>query len=257
MPTDRRQRQKELEAAKKAAEKKRASRRELLRRVWVAVGLGLAVAAFLILGNVFSGPDDELPEGYRAFRDQPVACGGVTPAEEVFDRFEEPPDEGVTGPVGVVVATSCGQFTVELDPALAPVSVNAFVHLARAEAYDGTVFHLVDPELWVQAGDPEADGSGTFFVDEAGRRSFRPPDEFPAPGFTMEKGVVGLVGDGTNRGSAFFVVTTDDSPLTTRVNVIGRVIDGIESLDAITAVATRGNRPTETIYIESVTVTEG
>lgn len=249
--TDRRQRQKEHEQAKREAARKAASRKELIRRIGIALGLGVLVVAFLLVQNVLAGGEPTQPEAYRAFLDQEVACGGEAPPEQTAERWQEPAPQDIAGPVSVLFETSCGTFTVALDPALAPTSINDVVFLVRQGAYDGSVFHLSNPGIWVHAGDPAANGGGSFF------QGYRSPDELAPDGFAMARGTVGLVGDRATRGSAFFVVTGEDAPLSSRVNVMGEVIDGMDVLDRIADIPVRGTRPTQTVFIESASVPEG
>ena len=259
---ERRTRQKELEAAKKAAAKKAASRKELFGRLRTAFFMGLSVVLLLVVINVLGAQEPVQPERYLELRDHPIACGADQPGEQTLDRWPEPADQNVTegGPVQATITTSCGDILLELDPSLAPESVNAFVFLARQGAYDGTIIHLVDPDFRIVAGDPESDGSGTFFMD--GRRETRPiGNEYPPEDFEMDAGVVALAGDVSNRGSAFFIVTGEDIPLSNRLNVIGKMVEGQDTLDAIFAIERNippgsGSRtsPAETVYIESVSI---
>jgi cyclophilin family peptidyl-prolyl cis-trans isomerase len=107
----------------------------------------------------------------------------------------------------------------------------------------------------MEFGDSEGDGSGSHF------QRFRLPDEFPADGFQMDRGVVGLTGDRSSRGTGLFVVVADDTPLSSRFNVLGRVVDGLETLDRIAEIERKappgsGARtlPVETVYLESITI---
>lgn len=52
----------------------------------------------------------------------------------------------------VVIDTSMGKITVELDPARAPVTVKNFLSYVDAGAYDGTIFHRVIPGFMIQGG---------------------------------------------------------------------------------------------------------
>jgi hypothetical protein len=61
--SDRRQRQKDLRAAKKEAEKKKSARKELTRRILTAFGFGAVVVGFFALGAIYDG-DGALPTGY-------------------------------------------------------------------------------------------------------------------------------------------------------------------------------------------------
>lgn len=258
MANDRRQRQKEHEAAKKAAARKAASRKELTRRVLIALGMGALVVVLLLLTNVLGGTEEELPEAYAALRQQPTACDADAPEPVTVERWAEPADQALAGAtVLATVATSCGDFVIEVDSSLAPESANAFVFLARQGAYDGTAFTQVDPALDMEFGDPEGDGTGNHFS------GFRLPDEFPADGLAMDRGVVAFAGDRSSRGTGLFVVVADDTPLSTRFNVLGRVVDGLETLDRIADIERKappgsGARtlPVETVYIEDVTIAD-
>lgn len=259
---ERRARQKELEAAKKEAARKAASRKELFRRIRIAFGMGAVVVLLLLLISYLGSSETGQPDRYLTLRDQPTACGAETPSEQTMERWAEPADQAIEGSLLATVTTSCGDLVIELDPTLAPESVNAFVFLARQGAYDGTIIDFVDPSLWIQGGDPEADGTGTFFMD--GRRPVRPvPDEFPPEDWVMDTGTVVLAGDRATRGSSFFVVTGEGAPISNRFNVIGRLAEGRETLEAITAIERKAppgsgarTAPAETVYIETITITE-
>jgi len=53
-----------------------------------------------------------------------------------------------------------GTIVMDLDPQLAPNTVNNFVGLARDGYYDGLTFHRVVPDFVVQGGCPEGSGRG-------------------------------------------------------------------------------------------------
>ena len=58
------------------------------------------------------------------------------------------------------IHTDRGAIVMELDPQMAPASVNNFVSLARRGYYDGLTFHRVVPEFVIQGGCPEGTGRG-------------------------------------------------------------------------------------------------
>ena len=74
----------------------------------------------------------------------------------------EPPaheiDEGTI--YRATIHTDRGTIVMELDPQMAPQSVNNFVSLARRGYYDGLTFHRVVPEFVIQGGDPDGTGRG-------------------------------------------------------------------------------------------------
>ena len=255
MTSDKRQRKKEARHQKLEAERKAASRKELRRRIFTALGLGLVAVVVVVLFS--SRGDDTTSSAYEAFREQPTACGAEAPDPVEPVTFQQPDDMGI-GPddrVTATLSTSCGEIVIELDPASSPATVNSFVFLAEQGFYDGTVFHRIVADFVVQGGDPEASGRGG--------PGYRIPDEFPDEGFVYEPGVVAMAnaGRGTT-GSQFFVVTGEDASLLgPTFNVLGRVVSGQEALDLIEAVPTRAqpgaterSYPEETVYLESVTI---
>ncbi len=194
---------------------------------------------------------------YQAFRAQDTACGAAAPAPARALQFDAPGDAGITGPVRVVLHTSCGAITLELDPALAPATVNSFVFLARQGYFDGTVAHRVVPGFVFQAGDPTASGSGD--------PGYSLPDEFPAAGFSYVRGTVAMANNGTpESGGSQFFIALDDISLSPAYTVFGAVVDGFDVLETISALPMApsppdpvNSRPLETVYLERVEVLGG
>ena len=124
--------------------------------------------------------------------------------------------------------TSKGTIELDLYDEDAPTTVGNFVTLARDGFYDGVVFHRVIPDFMIQGGDPTGTGSGGpgyTFEDEFNDRS-------------VERGALAMANSGPNtNGSQFFIVTADACPwLDGKHTVFGRVTDGMDSVDAISAV---------------------
>jgi cyclophilin family peptidyl-prolyl cis-trans isomerase len=253
--SDRRNRQKELRAAKKEAEKKKSARRELTRRILTAFGFGAVVVGFFALGAIFDG-DGSLPTGYEAFRDQETACGADQPPAQSVLQFEAPepqPDLESATSATATLQTSCGEIVIDLNLDNA-ATVNSFVFLAREGFYDGQVFHRILEDFVIQGGDPEANGTGG--------PGYNVPDEFPASDFVYEAGVVAMDnrGRGTT-GSDMFIVVGDASALNPQFNVLGTVVSGQEAIDEITAIETarrpgfrEDSLPLETVYIDTITI---
>jgi peptidylprolyl isomerase len=199
------------------------------------------------------GPAVDSPE-YQAFRAQATACGAAAPAAATAMTFAAAGDAGVSGPVRAVLHTSCGDVTLELDPALAPETVNSFVFLAQQGYFDGTVSHRVVPGFVFQAGDPTATGRGD--------PGYSLPDEFPPAGFAYTRGVVAMANSGLpNSGGSQFFIALDDIGLPPNYTVFGRVVDGFDTLERIAALPMAASppdpvpsRPLETIYLETVEI---
>jgi cyclophilin family peptidyl-prolyl cis-trans isomerase len=125
----------------------------------------------------------------------------------------------------VTISTGKGDIGMELDPRLAPKTVNNFVHLARSGYYDGLTFHRVVPDFVIQGGCPEGTGRGG--------PGYRFDDE-PVKADYIE-GAVAMANAGPNtNGSQFFICTTDDRhKLEKKYNLFGYVLKGMSVVKQI------------------------
>ncbi|MBK5224642.1 MAG: peptidylprolyl isomerase [Acidimicrobiia bacterium] len=125
----------------------------------------------------------------------------------------------------VTLASDRGDIVLELDPDLAPTTVNNFVSLARDGFYDGLTFHRVVPGFVVQGGDPDGTGSGGpgyKFADE------------PVKG-DYHLGAVAMANAGANtNGSQFFICIENlKGRLDKNYNYFGKVVDGMDAALAV------------------------
>jgi len=120
----------------------------------------------------------------------------------------------------VAIDTDRGMITMELDPQLAPNSVNHFVALARNGFYDGLTFHRVVPDFVIQGGDPEGSGRGG--------PGYKWNDEPVKGEYTL--GAVAMANAGPNTNGSQFFICIDDCrrKLDKAYNLFGYVIDGID-----------------------------
>jgi cyclophilin family peptidyl-prolyl cis-trans isomerase len=153
------------------------------------------------------------------------------------------------------VTTNKGAFTIALDAAAAPLTVNNFVVLARYHYFDSTICHRAIPQFAVQCGDPS--GTGT------GGPGYTFADELPAAG-SYKVGSIAMANSGPDtNGSQFFIITgANGAALAPNYTLFGQVTDGLDTtvkaLDALgnPDSAADGVPPLEQIVIESVTITE-
>ena len=135
----------------------------------------------------------------------------------------------------VTITTDRGTIVMDLDPQLAPTTVNNFVGLARDGYYDGLTFHRVVPNFVVQGGSPGASeyvGVPRFWRDEIGTEPHT-------------RGAVGLSTRGRDTGDGQIFIDLVDLPrLDHDYTVFARVTAGLDAVDRIV----EGTR------IESVTV---
>jgi len=145
--------------------------------------------------------------------------------------------------------TNHGAIGLELYPEDAPKTVENFTKLAGEGFYDGVIFHRVIPDFMIQGGDPTGTGTGGpgySFEDEFNQHK-------------VERGALAMANAGPNtNGSQFFVVTTQAAPwLDGKHTVFGRVTEGMDAVDSISAVETDANdKPREAVTIERLEVSD-
>jgi cyclophilin family peptidyl-prolyl cis-trans isomerase len=120
----------------------------------------------------------------------------------------------------VTIATDKGDIVLELDPRLAPNTVNNFVALARQGYYDNVAFHRVVPDFVIQGGDPEGTGRGGpgyTFADEPVRGEYT-------------HGAVAMANAGPNTNGSQFFICIDDCTrkLDKLYNLFGYVTSGLD-----------------------------
>jgi len=204
----------------------------------------LAVTALALVAGC--GGDDgnesaSLPEGC-------VEVPEPDPKEVAAERRTEPP--GL--PARAVVATSCGEFVIQLDTERAPRTTASFAGLVEQGFYDGTGFHRVAPGFVIQGGDPAGDGTGGpgYAVDE-----------LPPEGFAYLRGTVAMAKSEAEppgrSGSQFFVVTAPaDAGLPPDYALLGEVVEGFDVIERIESLGTEGEDgpPSAPVVIERIEV---
>ena len=132
--------------------------------------------------------------------------------------------------VGAKIRTSAGVMTAELYPERAYNTVHNFLWLAQDGFYTKRVFHRIVKDFMVQTGCPRGDGGGD-------------PGYFIAAEFNdlkHEKGVLSMARQGVHvntAGSQFFVMLGTNTVLDRQYTGFGRVVEGMDVLDAL------GNTP--------------
>ncbi|MFZ4515561.1 MAG: peptidylprolyl isomerase [Acidimicrobiia bacterium] len=118
------------------------------------------------------------------------------------------------------ITTNRGTIVMDLDPSLAPNTVNNFVSLARDGFYDGLTFHRVVPGFVIQGGCPTGNGTGG--------PGYRFADEPVKGEYTLGAVAMANAGPDTN-GSQFFICIEDcRRALTPAYNLFGYVAEGMD-----------------------------
>ena len=160
---------------------------------------------------------------------------------------------GCTKDQTAIIKTNKGDITIKLETEKAPETAKNFIELAKADKYDGVIFHRVINDFMIQTGDFE-NGNGT------GGHSYKGPgtslkDEF-GEGLEHTVGAVSMANSGPNTGgSQFFIVQAEEGThyLNGMHAIFGYVTDGMDVVNEIAEVETAGaDKPVEDVIIEDV-----
>ncbi|MCI0619826.1 peptidylprolyl isomerase [Candidatus Wolfebacteria bacterium] len=154
-----------------------------------------------------------------------------------------------------VLKTSKGTIELELFEGEAPETVGNFIALAEDGFYDGTRFHRVIPNFMIQGGDPLSKDDDQKELWGTGGPGYMFSDEFTEE-LSNVRGTIAMANAGPDtNGSQFFINIVDNTFLDGKHAVFGRVVDGMEIVDAIVGVPTEGpDRPVDDIVLEKVTI---
>ena len=163
----------------------------------------------------------------------------------------------IPNPVATMEVEGYGTIKIELYPDKAPNTVANFIRLANRGFYNGTTFHRTMPDFVIQGGSKDGDGTTSPMlsdildnVEEDG--AYNIPGEFIANGYEEnnikhEEGVIsmarsdysswGYTQAGYNSGGCqFFIMTEGNSSLDGLYAAFGKVIEGMDVVDAISNV---------------------
>ena len=161
----------------------------------------------------------------------------------------------------ILMTTTLGPMTLELDADIAPKTVENFLSYVSSGFYDGTIFHRVINNFMVQGGG--------FTADMEQKATQAPIDNEANNGLKNARGTIAMARtqDPHSATAQFFINVQDNDFLNhTGENmqgwgytVFGKVTDGEDVLDKIRCVQTGSQAghqdvPVEPIIIESVTV---
>jgi peptidyl-prolyl cis-trans isomerase-like 3 len=153
--------------------------------------------------------------------------------------------------MAVTLHTSLGDMKVELFCTRVPKACTNFLALAASGAYNNTLFHRNIRDFIVQGGDPTGSGKGgksiygKYFADEI-VESLRHD----------KRGLLSMANRGPDTNGSQFFITYTALPHLDNVNTLfGRVIFGLDVLDAIErSPVDRKDRPIVPVLLESITI---
>lgn len=145
---------------------------------------------------------------------------------------------------------------IELDAQAAPITVENFEKLVKDGFYDGLTFHRIIPGFMIQGGDPDGTGMGGPGYGIKG--------EFASNGVKNPikhlRGVISMARSSmpNSAGSQFFIMHEDAPHLDGGYAAFGHVVNGIEVVDEIAAVATdMRDKPKTPVVMKKVEIIEG
>lgn len=159
----------------------------------------------------------------------------------------------------VALETSKGRIVIELYPDKAPKTVENFLGYVESGFFDGTIFHRVIQGFMIQGGG--------FTPDLVQKQTRAPIVNEAATGLKNERGTISMArtNDPNSATAQFFINTVDNRGLDYQnarnpgYAAFGRVLEGMDVVDAIAAVQTGRQKgfadvPVEPVVIEKATV---
>ena len=283
---DKRARKKQHRDEIRAAQQAALQRRRNIRLLGAIVVLALLVGGAIFFSKDEEEPEPKAPAAETTTEPEPAAgaaCGAEPPPEASpktdYKKPEQVLKEGVD--YSATIRTSCGDIVIDLLEDDAKENVNSFVYLAQEGYYDGNIWHRVEQNSVIQAGDPN--GQNGVPPDGPG---YTVADELPQKSSEYVYGVVGMANAGPNSGgSQFFIVIQKNRPAGYQpfYSIFGEVVDGateaspeeigcnVEGEGLIPTLEAIGCQPTDTgaetaaeavkpivpVYIESIEINEG
>lgn len=152
----------------------------------------------------------------------------------------------------ILIELKDGTVTIELLSDIAPGHCDRMKELAREGAYDGVVFHRVIDGFMAQTGDVEHGKEGGSMGRAGTGGSDKPNLKAEFSGIPHDRGTIGAARSANpdSANSQFFINFSDNHFLNRQYTVYGRVLSGMEHVDAIT----RGEPPANPDVMISVKV---
>jgi len=147
----------------------------------------------------------------------------------------------------VLLQTTMGDVKIELLDETMPITAGNFRKLVAQGFYNGTIFHRVIPNFMIQGGDPQGTGLGG--------PGYTIKDELPADN-RNSRGTISMANAGPNTGgSQFFINVVDNHRLDRKHPVFGRVVGGMDVVEAISRTPTdHEDRPRTKVTIRKASV---
>jgi peptidyl-prolyl cis-trans isomerase B (cyclophilin B) len=205
----------------------------------------------LTLALALSG--QSFDEGTRPSpRDAPEETLGGKKTKEIVDAVKKDWDsiqfekDGKPVEYQLTLDTDEGKIVLEFYPKSAPSHCRSMILLAKNGFYDGLKFHRCIPGFVIQGGCPLGNGTGG--------PGYEVKQEFNKRAHTRGTLSMARSNDPDSAGSQFFICHDDTPSLDNKYTVYGKVVSGIEVVDAIVGKPAAGDRPIKPVTIKSAKV---
>lgn len=160
----------------------------------------------------------------------------------------------IQNPIVTMEVENFGKVTIELYPEYAPNTVANFVSLIKEGYYDGLTFHRAVEDFMVQGGDKAGDGTGSTektivgeFIENGFEKNTLRHDRGVIAMARADYSYYGYTTEGYNSAfSQFFIMTKDNTNINGMYAAFGKVIEGMEVIDAIAKVESIQEKDTTT-----------
>ena len=157
----------------------------------------------------------------------------------------------------VRIETSMGDIVLELDAANAPITTANFIEYANEGFYEGTIFHRVIDGFMIQGGGLTAD-----MRDKDNKKA--PIKNEAANGLKNDRGTVAMARTQVvDSATSQFFINVDDNDFLNHTSptpqgfgyaVFGKVVDGLDTVDAIRQVSTGNSGMHQDVPVEAITI---
>jgi peptidyl-prolyl cis-trans isomerase B (cyclophilin B) len=211
---------------------------------------------FSAFGLVNEGMDvvekiSRLPAGENNFTEKPVRIISITIGKKKVQPFlNATPDELHRT---VTLKTTVGTIKIKMEPDWAPNHVRNFLMLTSTGWFDGTAFHRLVKGFVVQGGMGDQRSSGPTHLADRWVHTLK--GEFQ-PDVKHTRGVVSMArtSDPDSADTSFFLMLGDAPHLDAKYSAFGRIIEGLDVLDAFEKEEVDGETPKRRIEIIEATV---
>ncbi|WP_081823888.1 peptidylprolyl isomerase [Paenibacillus sp. UNC451MF] len=224
------------------------------------------LAIFMIIAGIVhyasvgdAGVVTAIPEEVNVIEEKAVPNETVVDEQKKHKSYAQAPEMSidVNKTYEATLHTNKGDFTIELFPKTAPLTVNNFVFLARDGFYEDVEFHRIIESFMIQTGDPTGTGMGG--------PGYKFADELKSP-YKYEPGIVAMANAGPNtNGSQFFICTGKDSENLNQYpnyTIFGKITDGMDTVLKIAGTPVAESKygekshPIESVKIQKIDIIE-